>query len=377
VTTVTALAVAADVAGIVAGVLWFSWRRRPFAARWSGEILALSLLGGLLTLAAVVTTLVLTHDLFAVVRVLCHVAFCVLAPIACWRGLALIVRPRGRGARLVGALLLLSGLAGEAVYVVARHVEPFRLQVAHERIVSSRLAGLERPIRVVLVADVQTETIAAYEREVARRIDAEQADLLLFLGDFISRRAGDEAGYDAELARFRDWVAGLEHKPPLGVFAVNGDCELVPDALAGVACTLHDEAVALATAVPIQLVGLSLPVSHRQLRGDLRKTVESFAGFSIVMGHAPDFMLWALHAETPPDALLVAGHCHGGQIVVPGFGPLVTLSAIPRRLALGELWHRGASWLRVSRGIGVERGNAPPLRLFCPPEIVVLDLAGS
>lgn len=373
--TVTLLAIAIDLVGIVAGVLWFCWRRRPFATRWTGDVLAIGALGSLLTIGTVVIALVLTRDLFAVIRLLCHVLFCVLAPIACWRGVALMARPRGRGARFVGALALLSGLAAEAAYIVARHVEPFRLQVTREHIVSPRLAGLERPLRVVVVADVQTETIATYEREVARRIDAEHADLVLILGDFVQMRAGQQSRYDAELARFRDWVAGLEH-PPLGVFAVDGDCELHPGALGAVARTLQNEAVLLDTPVPIQLVGLSLPMSRRPLRADLGKLVTSFEGFSIVLGHAPDFMLWALRAKEPPDALLLAGHCHGGQIVMPGFGPLVTLSAVPRRLAQGELWHLGKSWLRVSRGIGVERGNAPPLRLFCPPEIVVLDLAG-
>ena len=57
----------------------------------------------------------------------------------------------------------------------------------------------------------------------------------------------------------------------------------------------------------------------------------------IVLSHAPDTIL-ALTG--PPRAdLVVAGHTHGGQIVIPGFGPPVTFSSVPRDVAAGGL-HR-------------------------------------
>jgi predicted MPP superfamily phosphohydrolase len=34
----------------------------------------------------------------------------------------------------------------------------------------------------------------------------------------------------------------------------------------------------------------------------------------------------------------------------------------------------GKGWLMVSRGIGMERGAAPRVRIFCPPELVVIEL---
>lgn len=320
-------------------------------------------------------TQLLVRDGFALMRVLCHAVFCVLAPLGSWRGVVLLRRRRPAGL-VVGFGLLLLGLAAEGVYLYARNVEPFRLQVVHERVSDPRLDGLDRPIKIVAVADVQTLAIGDYELEVRRRIDAEQADLIVFLGDYVQRPTDEPRQYERELQRFRDWILGLEHRPRLGIFAVDGDVEWRTDALHGAATTLRDTAVSLPTEVPIQLVGLSMPESHRPLSPRLGRQLLDFEGFSIVIAHAPDYMLWCLDGGHQPEALMLAGHCHGGQVAIPGFGPLLTLSAIPRALAYGELWQRGRSWLRVSRGVGIERANAPPIRLFSPPELVVIELGG-
>jgi predicted MPP superfamily phosphohydrolase len=107
-------------------------------------------------------------------------------------------------------------------------------------------------------------------------------------------------------------------------------------------------------------------------RGDSRRgrhPVPAVPGFHVVLGHAPDFALAA-----PPADLLLAGHVHGGQVRMPGWGPLLTLSRVPRTWAAGRTDLPGGGTLIVSRGIGLERGDAPRLRLFCRPELVVVEL---
>jgi predicted MPP superfamily phosphohydrolase len=71
--------------------------------------------------------------------------------------------------------------------------------------------------------------------------------------------------------------------------------------------------------------------------------------------------------------LVLAGHTHGGQFVLPFFGPPVTASRLPRLFAGGLHDFRGTP-LHVSRGVGMERGFSPPVRFLCPPEICVVDL---
>ena len=60
--------------------------------------------------------------------------------------------------------------------------------------------------------------------------------------------------------------------------------------------------------------------------------------------------------------------------LLPWFGPLVPLPRVPRSWAAGLTELPGGGKLLVSRGIGVERGYAPPLRFLCRPELVVIEL---
>lgn len=75
--------------------------------------------------------------------------------------------------------------------------------------------------------------------------------------------------------------------------------------------------------------------------------------------------------------LIFAGHTHGGQVRVPGYGALVTNSDLPREQAMGlTLWKhaRRVAYLEVSAGLGTS--IYAPVRFACPPEAVLLTLVG-
>ncbi|HWG92839.1 MAG TPA: metallophosphoesterase [Mycobacteriales bacterium] len=73
-------------------------------------------------------------------------------------------------------------------------------------------------------------------------------------------------------------------------------------------------------------------------------------------------------------ALVLAGHTHGGQLRVPGLGPLVTNCDLPRWRARG-LTRDGGTWLHVSAGLG----SSPylPVRVCCRPEATLLELVAG
>jgi predicted MPP superfamily phosphohydrolase len=76
--------------------------------------------------------------------------------------------------------------------------------------------------------------------------------------------------------------------------------------------------------------------------------------------------------------LILAGHTHGGQVCVPGFGALVTNCDIPRAQVKGlSLWDSGlhTSYLHVSAGLGTS--IYAPVRFACPPEATLLTLIGA
>ena len=73
--------------------------------------------------------------------------------------------------------------------------------------------------------------------------------------------------------------------------------------------------------------------------------------------------------------LMLAGHTHGGQVCVPGFGALVTNCDIPRHQAQGlSSWRHGlrSAYLNVSAGLGTS--IYAPVRFACPPEASLLTL---
>ncbi len=88
--------------------------------------------------------------------------------------------------------------------------------------------------------------------------------------------------------------------------------------------------------------------------------------FRILLAHSPDQHLWALEQDFD---LILAGHCHGGQIQIPGIGPLVAPSKYRTKFASGT-FEFGNSVMRVSRGVSGDKC----LRIFCPPEVGVLTL---
>jgi uncharacterized protein len=72
--------------------------------------------------------------------------------------------------------------------------------------------------------------------------------------------------------------------------------------------------------------------------------------------------------------LVVAGHTHGGQLQLPLVGPPMIASRVPRDVGAGGLHVLDGRRIYVSRGVGVERGQSPNLRLGAPPEVAVVTL---
>ncbi len=72
-------------------------------------------------------------------------------------------------------------------------------------------------------------------------------------------------------------------------------------------------------------------------------------------------------------ALLLAGHTHGGQVRVPGYGALTTNSDLPHAMARGlHRWPGSDSLLHVSAGLGTH--PTAPVRFACRPEASILTL---
>lgn len=362
---VLVLCSAFDVVGLVFGLVC-AWRVR-YRNDWLEWLMLLAFAGAMMTVAG---AFLRPLGGFAMLRALTHAIFCVVLPVVAVRG----IRIR-RHSRVLGFLWVALFVAGEATYVFAREVEPRRLEVTHAEITSPRLAALPRPLLVACVADLQTDSIGAHEIHAFDEIVAAKPDLVLFLGDYLQV---PEDELPRLLPALQEQLRRIE--APLGLYAVDGDVDHlaggVDRVFAGTRVqVLVDDRVAV-PGMPIDITGLSRLRSRAKFLD--RSVVASLRGerFPIVIGHAPDFMLSVVRDGLDPDALFVAGHTHGGQIQIPGFGPPVMFSAVPRWLGGGGVFADGKAWLCCSRGIGLECGDAPRVRLFCRPQLILLTLKG-
>jgi predicted MPP superfamily phosphohydrolase len=88
---------------------------------------------------------------------------------------------------------------------------------------------------------------------------------------------------------------------------------------------------------------------------------------AILLVHEPDFA--DISAATGKFDLQVSGHSHGGQIVIPFYGPPV-LPRTGRKYPSG-LYKVGNMYQYTTRGVGMDRFA---IRFNCPAEISILNL---
>lgn len=96
---------------------------------------------------------------------------------------------------------------------------------------------------------------------------------------------------------------------------------------------------------------------------------ETSEAFRILLSHTPDNINWARGAGVD---LMLSGHNHGGQVKLPGIGPLLAPSRYGVRFADG-IFQLDPTTLHVSRGLS----GRHPLRIQCRPEISLLILENS
>lgn len=271
----------------------------------------------------------------------------------------------GWGARRsrVGVALLALATALAAVAVDAFLVEPRSLEVSR---VELAVAGLEQPVTVALVADLQTNDVGPWEARALAAVTAAHPDLVVFAGDYVQAYSPELRA--AELARLRELLIAAGVHARLGAWAVDGDIDRPGWTAAFEGTLVH----AVPESRTVDLGPLLLTLLAVEDSRAPRPPVPRTARPHLVVGHAPDFSLFL--AEAGPNKVLLAGHTHGGQVRLPGIGPLLTLSSVPRAHAAGVNRLRGGAWLVVSRGVGMERDLAPRLRFHCRPEIVLLTL---
>ena len=123
----------------------------------------------------------------------------------------------------------------------------------------------------------------------------------------------------------------------------------------------------------IRVTGLDDP---HIARDELPSGRRSRADFTLGVVHAPYRRALRALADDGAD-LILAGHTHGGQVCVPGYGALVSNCDLETWRAKGlTRWpDADGTWLHVSAGLGTS--PFAPVRLACRPEATILTLVAA
>ncbi|MPY78119.1 MAG: metallophosphoesterase [Actinophytocola sp.] len=121
----------------------------------------------------------------------------------------------------------------------------------------------------------------------------------------------------------------------------------------------------------IVAAGVDDPHLHYDRYSEIAGKPDADAALRLGITHSPEPRVLDPFASDGYD-LVLAGHTHGGQLRVPGFGALVTNCELDRSRARGASRWGADMWLHVSAGLGTS--PFAPVRFACPPEASLLTL---
>jgi len=241
-------------------------------------------------------------------------------------------------------------------YLYGRH----ELEVTRMTIAVDRLPPSLKGARIGLVTDVHRSRWVS-EEDVARAVAlvmAEKPDLIVLGGDYVTwgNRQFVEPSADA--------LSPLA--APDGVFGILGnhdDDHAMPAALGRRGVQMLKDARTRITlrGESIDLIGIRF---WTRRASEIATIARGALPMSILLAHDPRRLAEAAALDIP---LVLSGHTHGGQVVLPLVGP-VAASKFPVVSGIGR---RESTTMFVSRGVGTVY---VPVRINCPPEVAVLTL---
>jgi predicted MPP superfamily phosphohydrolase len=270
-------------------------------------------------------------------------------------------------------ILLFVAFIPLALALYAFWIEPSGIRVVSYEISPEGFSEqFASPLRIAVIADLHGGAPYIDEEKIEKVValtNAAEPDLILLAGDYVIQGVvgGAHMPIETIVSKLRVLSA------PLGVFAVignhdnweNGEHIRSEFEAAGISVLENEAAVIIHNDQMLNIVGLSdafstIPDIANALAGVPRNAA------TICLTHSPD-----IFPELPGMcALTIAGHTHGGQVLLPLVGRLVVPSRYGARYAIGVVKEHPKT-LFVSPGIGT---SILPVRFGVPPEISLLNV---
>lgn len=273
-------------------------------------------------------------------------------------------RPVKRSARRVATrVIIVAALVGLALVIAFGYRQATRDPIVRTATFKDPEGHVDGPpVRLLLMSDVHIEGPETPPDRLSRIVDEANAlhpDIIVFAGDLLGNSVIATKRYTIEQAvePFRRLRARL------GVIAVIGDDDRsksreTQQALQSVGINVLDDDAAQFG--PIAVGGFR-PGYYDSLRRLYR-----LDGTKVLVAHSPD-QFPHLKDAIP---LMLAGHTHCGQIVLPVVGALATASRYRTRYLCGLIQEQGKT-LIVTSGLGTSQ---LPLRIGAPPDMWLITI---
>jgi uncharacterized protein len=263
----------------------------------------------------------------------------------------------------VRTIVLALASGGIVSFLYGRFVEPYRPEITNVTIRNAHISP-GTSLRIVHISDLHSEASPRLEQQLPGLIAAQKPDVIVFTGDTVNETQGLVTA--GRLFAARSTIAPI--------YAVRGNWDLRLDENAFAASGLHN----------LEHDGVLLDVRGNRVyimgaRDGSAQVLPSVVSsgpqdaFRILLYHRPDEIENV--ARSGNVDLYCAGHTHGGQVALPWFGAIITLSKLGKKYESGL--HRVAdTYLYVNRGIGMDK-IGPRVRFFARPEITMIDVQSA
>jgi predicted MPP superfamily phosphohydrolase len=284
--------------------------------------------------------------------------------------------------------------AGVLAYSACYEVRSYRLR----RVEVPVLPRGALPLRVLQISDLHMTPGQRKKVEWVRGLAALEPDLVLDTGDNLSHLLAVPALLEAvePLLKFpgafvmgsNDYTAPIFRNPfryltqrgkPQTIKRPRPYLALPTESMrsrfldAGWIDLDNARATVVADGRTVAMVGVDDPHVQRDRYHEVAGPPPDDADATIAVTHAPyRRVLDAMSGDGWP--LIVAGHTHGGQVCIPGYGALVTNCDIDTARVKG-LCRYADAYLHVSAGLGTSR--FAPVRFACPPEATLMTLVAG
>lgn len=240
-------------------------------------------------------------------------------------------------------------------------------------------ADVERPIKLVHLSDLHSKKYGKGQQKLIGTVMSCGADLIAVTGDMVNGKGSSQR----ELAESVELLSALNDYAPVLYVAGNHEHSLEPERLAAYRKSLTDHRIIVLAneMISVQAAGQNITIlgmdeDDKETPVDKHTLMHDFEvqdGFRLLLCHYPG--RFALDGEDSYQNfcfdLMLAGHSHGGQIVLPGIGGVYSPDQ-----GLFPKYYKGMYGdmpkMIISGGLGP---SFFPVRIFNRPEMVCVTIS--